>query len=432
LGSTMARYLMQRLHMNVLGADVQHPPTSPTSLPSNAADAAWELTRFCHLPSVGVSNNSPHDIDATTAMTHTLLRAVHEFVHTTTTTTSSPPRLLDVIVVASGGWEMDPPLAAAAGAGAAAVSSNNHHHGTDMDAILSHATTYLQSMEHMRRENLDPVIAASIVAQYYMNHRNSVLETTVLENDPDDDDDNEDSPTTDQYNGTLMVVLGATAALQPTPGMMGYGLSKNAAHYLVQTMGSCTGGVGSQSQYLYTNLKHAHHNPATSTTGAAAGGGGGGPISNLQDSKLIRQAGRKVRQHVPSLDDLTVIGILPTMLDTPSNRQAHSIPPRRPLPQRSQSQWKTSNRAIVNHNNNHDEDEDEDEDDGIEENPEIQQRTSTWIRPEHIAQEIGHWIQTPALRPHSGALIKVIPRTTMTTNTTNGRVKKGAQFELVR
>jgi hypothetical protein len=279
-----------------------------------------------------------------------------------------------------------------------------------------------------------------------MNHRNSVLETTVLENDDDDDDDDDDSPTTDQYNGTLMVVLGATAALQPTPGMMGYGLSKNAAHYLVQTMGSCTGGVGSQSQYLYTNLKHAHHHPATSTTTTTPGGsGGGGPISNLQDSKLIRQAGRKVRQHVPSLDDLTVIGILPTMLDTPSNRKAHSIPPR-PLPQplqqqRSQSKWKTLNRAVVHHNNNHDKDDDNDDDnddeddDGVEENPEIQQLTSTWIRPEHIAQEIGHWIQTPALRPHSGALIKVIPRTTTvttTTNTTNGRMKKGAQFELVR
>ena len=30
-----------------------------------------------------------------------------------------------------------------------------------------------------------------------------------------------------------------------------------------------------------------------------------------------------------------------------------------------------------------------------------------WTQPIDIATEIGKWIETPALRPHSGALVKV-------------------------
>jgi len=129
--------------------------------------------------------------------------------------------------------------------------------------------------------------------------------------------------------------MGATAALQPTPGMIGYGVSKSAAHHFVQTLGA--------------------------TTGLAV------------SSKSLRKEGRKARRHYESLDSLSVVGILPTILDTPTNRAA--------MP-----------------------------DSDFEE----------WTKPLDIAKEIGTWVSTPPLRPHSGSLVKVFTSA------------EGTHFQLVR
>lgn len=129
--------------------------------------------------------------------------------------------------------------------------------------------------------------------------------------------------------------MGATAALQPTPGMIGYGVSKSAAHQYVQTLGA--------------------------TTGLAVA------------SKSLRKEGRKARRHYQSLDTLSVVGILPTMLDTPSNREA---------------------------------------------NPDA--NFLEWTKPIDIAKEIGTWISNPPLRPHSGSLVKVFTDS------------EGTHFQLVR
>ena len=131
------------------------------------------------------------------------------------------------------------------------------------------------------------------------------------------------------------MVIGATAALSSTPGMMGYGVAKTAAHHLVQTMGATTG--------------------------------------NALDTKIKRKIGRKFRQHAENLDTLSVVGILPTTIDTPSNRQF---------------------------------------------NPNADY--SAWTKPNDIAQEIGRWVEMPPLRPHSGALVKVSSQET------------GSTFEIVR
>lgn len=131
------------------------------------------------------------------------------------------------------------------------------------------------------------------------------------------------------------MVIGATAALTTTPGMMGYGLAKTAAHHLVQTMGATTG--------------------------------------KALDTKAKRKAGRRVRQFAENLDTLSVIGILPTTIDTPSNRQF---------------------------------------------NPGAD--ASSWTKPRDIAMEIGKWVETPPLRPHSGALVKVTSQA------------QGSVFEIVR
>jgi dihydropteridine reductase len=202
---------------------------------------------------------------------------------------------LDAIVCASGGFEVDPVLSG---------DSDESPTGKETEAG---ALQYAETVNRMMRMNLDPVVAAGYVAQHYMAPEG------------------------------LMVVIGATAALGPTPGMLGYGLSKTAAHQLVQTMGSTTGkSLGTKSE---------------------------------------RKAGRRVRRHAEALDSMTILSILPTTIDTPSNRKA--------MPKGDFEKW---------------------------------------TKPFDIAKEIGVWIDQPPLRPHSGSLIKVFPQ----------RDGPGAAFELVR
>ena len=121
----------------------------------------------------------------------------------------------------------------------------------------------------------------------------------------------------------LFVVIGATAALSSTPGMLGYGLSKVGAHHFVHTLGDTTG---------------------KSTA-----------------SLSTRKRTKAMRQEAEYLDTLSVVGILPTTIDTPANRDA--------MPDADFDKW---------------------------------------TKPVHIAKEIGTWITTPSLRPHSGSLIKVV------------------------
>lgn len=198
---------------------------------------------------------------------------------------------LDAIVCASGGWQGDPapPLEGS------------------KDDIEKGALAYAETIQDMLRMNLDPVLATGYLAQQYMGP-----------------------------NG-LLVVIGATAAILPTPGMLGYGVSKAGAHHFVQTMGAMTG------QGL--------------------------------ESKSIRRQGRKTRQYFPNLDTLHVVGILPSTIDTPSNRKA---------------------------------------------DPEA--NFDQWTKPLDIAKEIGSWVQKTPLRPHSGSLVKVYTK----------RDRSGAGFELVR
>ena len=123
--------------------------------------------------------------------------------------------------------------------------------------------------------------------------------------------------------------------MSSTPGMMGYGIAKSGAHHLVHTLGA--------------------------TTGKAIA------------PKTKRQAGRRLREYAENLDTLSVVGMLPTTIDTPSNRQF---------------------------------------------NPDSDY--STWTKPVEIAEEIGQWIEMPQIRPHSGALVKVTSSAT------------GSTFEIVR
>lgn len=75
------------------------------------------------------------------------------------------------------------------------------------------------------------------------------------------------------------------------------------------------------------------------------------------------EMGKKMRREGLYLDNMSALGILPVMLDTDSNRRA--------LPK---------------------------EDFGC------------WTKGEDIAKEIGVWMDTPGLRPHSGSLVKVVTK----------------------
>ncbi|KAL3906326.1 MAG: hypothetical protein SGARI_004054 [Bacillariaceae sp.] len=183
----------------------------------------------------------------------------------------------------------------------------------DLDR-LEGARQYALVMERMMSKNLYPVLAAGYAAHHFMTDDNG-----------------------------LMVAIGATPALGTTPGMMGYGLSKVATHHFVQTLGDMT--------------------------------------KKSVTSKTKRKVARRLRHELSDdhgdsyLNGLNVIGILPTTIDTPMNREA--------MPQADFGQWTKS----------------------ID-----------------IAKEIGTWMEQPALRPHSGSLVKVFPNS-------NGQ---GATFRLVR
>ena len=91
--------------------------------------------------------------------------------------------------------------------------------------------------------------------------------------------------------------------------------------------------------------------------------------------------------------DTTAVGILPLMIDTPANR------------------------AMLGG--------DEDDDDEASGGSKTDDRYSKMVKPIHIAREIGEWITSPHLRPHSGSLVKVIAK-----NRKDG--SGGAAFHLVR
>lgn len=127
----------------------------------------------------------------------------------------------------------------------------------------------------------------------------------------------------------LFCAIGATAALAPSaPNHTAYGSSKAAVHHYLHSLGVMTGlGLGG--------------------------------------SRAIKKSTRAVQRMKENeyLDTLTVVGILPGVLDTEGNRSAV-----------------------------------QDTD------------TRSWTKPIDLATEIGHWISRPEFRPHSGSLVKALTR----------------------
>jgi len=127
----------------------------------------------------------------------------------------------------------------------------------------------------------------------------------------------------------LFCAIGATAALAPSaPNQTAYGASKAAVHHYLHSLGVMTGlGLGGSRAIKKTN--HA--------------------IQRMKENEY--------------LDTLTVLGILPNLLDTEANRNT--------MPDTN---------------------------------------ADSWTKPMDLAMEIGHWISRPEFRPHSGSLLKALTK----------------------
>lgn len=257
LGRAIVQELQDKHNMKVLQADVLAPPP-----PSSSSSSRSSALSFCDLSqSASLADLTVH-----------LATGVGQFLNLERDET------LDVVVCAAGGWAGNPSLLQR--------SSSTMPHETLEQEMAAQAMVYAETIDRMRHVNLDPVLATSYLLQAQLLSRNS-----------------------------LFVIIGATAALQPTPDMIGYGIAKAATHYAVQTLAAQT-------------------------------------MTSLEV--------KSVRDRSPYVHPVTVLGLLPTVLDTPTNRATMTTP----VP-------------------------------------------TSWTPPHAIATQIGEWIETPALRPHSGALIKV-------------------------
>jgi dihydropteridine reductase len=307
------------LGVRVIGADIVEPRTN---------DEAYLKGGFVELPTIIQTSDTtltgPAGLsDLTMALTDGLYQLLEGGNNGT------EKEELDAVICVAGAWEGDPdplPLLALNDIdddvdddvdGNGDGNGNGDDESEDSSRRLwlgAGAAAYAETIERMMGTNLHPVLAAGYASQHYMTAGGRTAQDEYGEFIGDDDND-----------GGLFVAIGATAALGGTPGMLGYGLSKVATHHFLQTVGETSG-------------KAVTH-------------------------KSERKSTRKMRLDQRYLNKLSVVGILPTTIDTPANRQA--------MP-----------------------------DANFEE----------WTKSFDIAREIGMWLREPALRPHSGSLIKVHPK----------------------
>jgi len=314
LGRCLIKHLSKDLGVRVIGADVVQPRKN---------DESYLKGGFVELPTIPTSETTtePSSLsDLTMALTDGLYQLLEG--------EDNREDKLDAVICVAGAWEGDPlpPLPVNDND----VNNENKDDGEDHSRQLwlaEGAYAYAENIERMMGKNLYPVLAAGHASQHYMTAGDRIAQDEYGESTSDDND------------GGLFVAIGATAALGGTPGMLGYGLSKVATHHFLQTVGETSG-------------KAVTH-------------------------KSKRKLTRRLRLDHPTkyLNNLSVVGILPTTIDTPANRQA--------MPDAEFGEWTKSF---------------------------------------DIAREIGLWLREPALRPHSGSLVKVHPKK-------NG---SGAEFRVAR
>jgi NAD(P)-dependent dehydrogenase (short-subunit alcohol dehydrogenase family) len=196
----------------------------------------------------------------------------------------------DAIICASGGFAMD--------------DDDDNDDNDDKDTSSNIGKVY----QKMFQMNYYPVVASAEIAKKHLHK----------------------SP----KSSPLFLTIGALAALSPSPNMIAYSTSKQAAHYYIQTMGA----MCDNSQTLSKQYKIQREN----------------------------EMGRDYRRkNMDVLSNMSCIALLPIMIDTELNRQV--------------LKGKVDEKEY-----------------------------GSWTKPVDIAKEIGRWVDTPELRPHSGSLVKVV------------------------
>jgi dihydropteridine reductase len=303
LGRTLTKHLTMDLGVRVIGADVVEPRKN---------DEAYLKGGFVELPTIIPTSETTMGPAGLADLTMALTDGLYQLLEGGN---DNRKEELDAVICVAGAWEGDPdPLPPFS------LNDNNDEVDDDEDTsrrlwLAEGAGAYAENIERMMGKNLYPVLAAGYASQHYMTAGGRTAQDEYGEFIGDDDDN----------DGGLFVAIGATVALGGTPGMLGYGLSKVATHHYLQTLGETSG-------------KAVTH-------------------------KSKRKSTRRLRLDQRYLNKLSVVGILPTTIDTPANRQA--------MP-----------------------------DANFEE----------WTKSFDIAREIGMWLREPALRPHSGSLVKVHPK----------------------
>jgi len=184
LGKTLVSNFGNLHKWNVLGADVVEPSMS---------EKKSGLSDYISLPNDG----SISDI------TGELYKGVSHSLHGGDTRQNK----LDAIVCASGGWAGDVDITDMIDNHLAETSSSELE---DVDYEEEYARESAMVCERMMRMNYYPIVAGSQIGRRFMKR------------------------------GGLFVIIGASAALSPTSGMLGYGSAKAAAHHYLQSWGPTT------------------------------------------------------------------------------------------------------------------------------------------------------------------------------------------------
>ena len=226
------------------------------------------------------------------------------------------------------------------------------------EEIQSGAQEYGHAIDSMIYMNLIPVIAAGYSAQNFMGPNGTFLgQPTTSKSIPTNLSDRVVTSSCTFKVSSLS--LGPLQRWRQPLECLGMVCRKQASTFLLrESWQNRRPELSSINKFVAT-----HH--IIQTMGATTG--------NSLETRVKRRQGRQYRQFAAQLDTMSVVGILPTTIDTPSNRQA---------------------------------------------NPNTD--TESWTKPHDIAVEIGKWVDTPQLRPHSGALVKV---------TSTG---EGSIFDIVR
>jgi len=200
LGKTLVSHFGNQMNWNVLGADVIVDPSS------NENDTIVQQSK-------GMKAYIPLPQDGSVAdLSVALYRGVSNYLSPNNTKSAS----LDAIVCASGGWMGDVNKF-----DFLQHSINDNEGLEDIDLEEEYMRESSEVCEHMMRVNYYPIVAGGMIGQRFLNGSSS-------------------SSRMDDANGGgngLFVIIGASAALSPTPGMLGYGSAKAASHHFLQSYG---------------------------------------------------------------------------------------------------------------------------------------------------------------------------------------------------